>query len=171
MIYTNRRHHIEGRIGRQRITSLILSFPYESLRGEMAHLNLHWEVDHDESLPGFSCCSSSTPSRSPSPFFSLFTYALKGRMSMFICVLLAFLGLGNSNAGNQETPIYGHDMGIELDVGWEFDSRTSEGWGNATTEVVQTCHCFSEMLTSLFLPSTSVHHRKCKCKLGLKMES
>ena len=26
-----------------------------------------------------------------------------------------------------------HD--VELDIGWEFDSRTPEGWGNATSEV------------------------------------
>lgn len=25
--------------------------------------------------------------------------------------------------------------GIELDISWEFDSRTPEGWANATAEV------------------------------------
>ena len=27
-------------------------------------------------------------------------------------------------------------LDIELDIGWEFDSRSTEGWGNATSEVI-----------------------------------
>ena len=26
-------------------------------------------------------------------------------------------------------------MGIEVDIGWEFESDSKEGWGNATSEV------------------------------------
>ena len=51
---------------------------------------------------------------------------------LLLCLLLALLTTSDSEL---QTPVYGHDMGIELDIGWEFESRTAEGWGNATTEV------------------------------------
>lgn len=33
-------------------------------------------------------------------------------------------------------PVYGHSQGIELDIGWEFNDNSFEGWSNATSEVL-----------------------------------
>ena len=32
-------------------------------------------------------------------------------------------------------------MGMEMDIGWEFESSTHEGWGNATSEVFLYTFC------------------------------